>query len=73
MGIAGVVKKETVDNKWEFFPDFKTGMGHVRMWRNDYSLVPDPREGFCCLVFLLLLCTVLIFITCKSRLLNFAV
>ncbi|CAB3251042.1 unnamed protein product [Arctia plantaginis] len=44
MGIAGIIKKDTVDSKGVFFPDFKTKMGHVRQWRNDYSLVPDPRD-----------------------------
>ncbi|XP_017868826.1 PREDICTED: NADH dehydrogenase [ubiquinone] 1 alpha subcomplex subunit 11 [Drosophila arizonae] len=46
LGIAGVIKKMSIEQGWEFFPDSPTHQyGGVNIAKNDYTLMADrPRN-----------------------------
>ncbi|CAG9795504.1 unnamed protein product [Diatraea saccharalis] len=45
LGAIGIIKKTGVDDCWTFIPERPAHMGTVQSWRNDYTLVADPRDA----------------------------
>jgi NADH dehydrogenase (ubiquinone) 1 alpha subcomplex subunit 11 len=47
LAIAGVVKKMSIEEGWEFFPDIKVhGYGGPFPNRHDYSLMAERERGW---------------------------
>ncbi|XP_059059684.1 uncharacterized protein LOC131852946 [Achroia grisella] len=44
LGVIGMIKKDSIDNCYELFPNPPSHMNSVRSWRWDYTLVADPRD-----------------------------
>lgn len=44
LGVAGVVKKSAVDEKWVFFPDLPQATKTITSVRNDWTMVKDIEE-----------------------------
>ncbi|XP_026743800.1 NADH dehydrogenase [ubiquinone] 1 alpha subcomplex subunit 11-like [Trichoplusia ni] len=44
LGIIAVMKKELVDRDCPFIQKFPPHMNTIRSWRNDWTLVRDPRD-----------------------------
>ncbi|CAH0590023.1 unnamed protein product [Chrysodeixis includens] len=44
LGIIAVLKKEHVDREHAFIQNFPAHMNTIRSWRNDWTLVRDPRD-----------------------------
>ncbi|XP_030036151.1 NADH dehydrogenase [ubiquinone] 1 alpha subcomplex subunit 11 [Manduca sexta] len=44
LGISAMLKKDSIENDYEFFPKCPRYMNTVNGWRHDYTLMPDPRE-----------------------------
>lgn len=45
LGIIGMIKKNAIDNNYYLVPPITHHMGTVRSWKNDYTLVTDPRDS----------------------------
>lgn len=53
LGIIAVMKKELVDRDCPFIQKFPPHMNTIRSWRNDWTLVRDPRDGIHVVIFIL--------------------
>lgn len=45
LGVIAMLKKNSVENGWDFFPDIPHQTMGGSSWRHDWTLVKDPRDG----------------------------